>query len=90
VLSAADTIADFLSGTDKIDLSQIDADSGTAGVQQFTFIGSDAFSATAGELRFGFNGTDTYIKADRDGDGAADLVILLSGEIVPLTADFIL
>ena len=88
--AAADTIADFLPGTDRIDLSQIDADAATPGRQAFTFIGSDAFSATAGELRYGFNGTETYLKGDLDGDGAADLVILLSGEIVPLVADFIL
>jgi Ca2+-binding RTX toxin-like protein len=90
LLAAADTIADFMSGTDKIDLSQIDADTGMAGVQQFTFIGSGAFSATPGELRYGFNGTDTYLKADRDGDGAADLVVILSGAVTPLAADFIL
>ncbi|HYI47162.1 MAG TPA: M10 family metallopeptidase C-terminal domain-containing protein [Allosphingosinicella sp.] len=51
VASSTDLIADFLSGTDRIDLSQIDADLGTAGRQVFTFIGTEAFSATAGELR---------------------------------------
>ena len=65
----ADRITDFLSGTDKIDLSAIDADSGTTGNQSFSFIGNDAFSGTAGELRFNVNGTDTLLKADLDGDG---------------------
>ncbi|HYI49486.1 MAG TPA: calcium-binding protein [Allosphingosinicella sp.] len=88
--SAADRIADFLSGTDKIDLSSIDADAGTSGNQAFTFIGTDAFSAIAGEVRFNFNGTDTYVKADMDGDGAADLVIILSGSVTPLASDFML
>jgi Ca2+-binding RTX toxin-like protein len=89
-LGAADRITDFVSGSDKIDLSQIDADSGTAGLQGFTFVGNDAFTATAGELRYWFNGTDTCIKADWDGDGAADLVFILSGDVVPLASDFVL
>jgi Ca2+-binding RTX toxin-like protein len=88
--SAEDRIVDFLSGTDKIDLSAIDADAGTSGNQAFSFIGTDAFSAIAGEVRYNFNGTDTYVKADIDGDGAADLVIILSGSVTPLGSDFVL
>jgi hypothetical protein len=41
-------------------------------------------------LRYGINGTNTYLKADWDGDGAADLVVILSGAVTPLAADFIL
>jgi Ca2+-binding RTX toxin-like protein len=89
-VGTADTIADFVSGEDKIDLAQIDAGFWTPGQQHFSFIGSDAFSATAGELRYVFNGTDTVIKGDWDGDGAADFVLFLSGQITPLATDFIL
>jgi Ca2+-binding RTX toxin-like protein len=88
--SAADRIIDFQSGTDKIDLSGIDANSGTSGNQAFTFIGAGAFSAIAGEVRYNFDGTDTYVKADMDGDGAADFVIILSGSVTPLASDFVL
>ena len=90
VLGASDTITDFVSSEDRIDLSGIDADFSAGGDQAFTFIGGDQFSGMAGELRYSFNGTDTYIKGDTDGDGGADLVIILSGELVPLASDFIL
>ncbi len=88
--SGADCITDFLSGTDTIDLSLIDANSGSAGNQAFTFIGNSAFSNAAGELRFVVSGSDTLLKADLDGDGAADLTIILSGIVTPLASDFVL
>lgn len=87
---SADIILDFASGTDLIDLSSIDADSGTAGDQAFTLIGSGAFSGTAGELRRLFDGVDSWLQADTDGDAAADFEIMLSGQVTPLAADFIL
>jgi Ca2+-binding RTX toxin-like protein len=86
----ADRIADFLPGTDRIDLSAIDADSGATGNQAFAFIGEAAFGGIAGQLRWRFDGTDTWIEGDLDGDGAADLAIVLSGVAVPAAADFIL
>ena len=43
-----DQILDFTPGTDKIDLSRIDANSLVAGDQAFNWIGSNAFSGTAG------------------------------------------
>ncbi|SFE15424.1 peroxidase family protein [Nitrosomonas sp. Nm166] len=46
-----DTITDFTSGIDHIDLSAIDADTGVAGDQAFTFIGEAVFSA-AGQVRY--------------------------------------
>jgi Ca2+-binding RTX toxin-like protein len=85
---SADIIVDFASGADLIDLSSIDADSGTAGDQAFTLIGSGAFSGTAGELRSLFDGVDSWLQADTDGDMAADFEIMLSGEVVPLSGDF--
>lgn len=86
----ADRITDFVSGEDKIDISTVDAAFWTSGDQAFSFIGTDAFSGIAGELRYQFNGTDTVIKGDTDGDGAADLVIVLSGAVTPLASDFFL
>ncbi len=47
-----DTITDFLRGTDLIDLSAIDAISGTAGNDAFTFVGSSVAAGAAGTLGF--------------------------------------
>ncbi len=62
-----DTVTDFISGEDMIDLSQ-------SGVV-FNFVNDAAFSNTAGELRYA-NGVLT---GDVDGDGSADLSINLNG-----------
>jgi Ca2+-binding RTX toxin-like protein len=89
-LGTADRITDFVAGEDRIDLAGVDAGFWTPGQQHFAFIGSTAFSNTAGELRYSFDGTDTYVQADWDGDGAADIEIVLTGQIVLAAADFIL
>jgi Ca2+-binding RTX toxin-like protein len=53
-----DHILDFTPGSDKADLSRIDANSLAAGDQAFTWIGSNGFSHMAGELRIqDLNGT---------------------------------
>ncbi|HEX8308565.1 MAG TPA: M10 family metallopeptidase C-terminal domain-containing protein [Allosphingosinicella sp.] len=85
-----DKILDFASGSDKIDLSRIDADTLTAGDQAFSFIGSNAFSGTAGQLRAYQDGANWFVEGDTDGNGAADLVIQLTVTAGPLTqADFL-
>lgn len=86
---AADLIADFsqVQG-DRIDLSAIDAIAGGED-DAFIFIGSAAFTV-AGQLRSTFTGLNTLIEADNDGDGAADLAILLTGRHTLTAADFIL
>jgi Ca2+-binding RTX toxin-like protein len=88
--SAADRITDFVSGTDRIDLSGLDANSSLSGDQAFTFIGAGAFSGTAGELRSAWNGTDTIVQGDTDGDGIANFEIVLTGHITPVASDFLL
>jgi Ca2+-binding RTX toxin-like protein len=45
--AAADTILDFLRGTDKIDLSAIDANPATGADDAFAFIGTAAFHNVA-------------------------------------------
>ena len=89
--TVADTILDFSQADgDLIDLSEIDANSGTAGDQSFTFIGDAAFSGTAGELRTYSDGTTTFVAGDVDGDGTADFFIKLDGDIALAGADFVL
>jgi Ca2+-binding RTX toxin-like protein len=76
--SGIDTIYDFSSGQkDLIDLTAIDANTNVARTQAFHFIGTDAFSKQSGELRYEKQGGDTYILADVNGDGKADLTIRL-------------
>jgi Ca2+-binding RTX toxin-like protein len=87
IASAMDRIVDFATG-DKIDLSQIDANSGAANDQAFAFVGTNAFTGTAGELRYEISGGATYVYGDTDGDGSADLVIMLAGSHAMAGADF--
>ncbi|HEX8262376.1 MAG TPA: M10 family metallopeptidase C-terminal domain-containing protein [Allosphingosinicella sp.] len=77
--SAVDHITDFASGSDKIDLSGIDANSLLGGDQAFSWIGSNAFggsgAASAGELRAYQSGGNWFVEGDTNGDGNADLII---------------
>jgi len=80
-----DTITDFNSAQDVIDLSSIDADSTVSGNQAFSFIGSGSFS-TAGQVRF----ENGMVYADIDGDSIADLQISLMGVSALSASDFVL
>ncbi len=85
-VAASDTILDFEHGVDKIDLSQIDAISTTAGEQSFQFIDTNVFTRHAGELNY-MNGV---VSGDVNGDGLADFRIVI-GNKSPLSAvDFVL
>ncbi len=78
--SLADIITDFSTiGGDRINLTALDAKTGTGGNQDFEWIATKAFSSTAGELRYVKASGNTYIEGDVDGDGIADLVIRLNG-----------
>jgi hypothetical protein len=87
---ATDTIGDFLSGVDAIDLTGIDADTSAEGNQAFSFIGSAAFSGKAGELRV-YNGgsVGNVVAVDVNGDSVADLMINL-GSAQAVSGDFLL
>jgi Ca2+-binding RTX toxin-like protein len=92
-----DTINGFDRGAvqDRIDLSAIDANTLTAGVNDaFTFIGSAAYSATgsAGQLRLvGLGGANAVIvEADINGDRVGDFQIFVNLATVMLATDFVL
>lgn len=80
---APDSIMDFKqSQKDKIVLSELG---------ELDFIGkAEAFSGAASEVGYDFNGGNTYVVADVDGDGLADMHIMLKGEIDLTASDFIL
>lgn len=85
-LGATDVIVDFSRGSDKIDLSGIDANSGIAGDQAFSFIGNGAFTA-AGQVRTYQEAGNYFIAGDINGDGIADFVIQINAPVV--ATDFI-
>lgn len=77
----ADIIKDFEIGTDHIDLSAFSG---------LSFIGTTGFSGAA-EVRAVVNGAgDTLVRVDVDGDGSADMKIILSGVSGITADDFIL
>ena len=69
---------------DFIDLSLIDAKTGQPLDQDFTLV--DAFSGSQGELVVAYHATGPYagfttVRGDVDGDGAADFVIKIDGDV---------
>jgi hypothetical protein len=74
---------------DLINLSQIDAISGGAN-DAFTFIGSGAFSGTAGELRATLSGGSWTVQGDVNGDGIADIEMVIVSDHPIVGGDFAL
>ena len=89
-----DVIADFISGTDRVDLSGMDANTSVIGNNVFTFVGTGVFSgggaAGAGQLRYISVGGNTLIEGDVNGDGVADFQIQLTGNHTITAADLVL
>ncbi len=83
------TITDFdRAAGEQLNLTAIDANTVLAGTNPFAFIGAAAFSNTAGQLRFTTQPGQTLIQGDVNGDGTADLTILLAGITGPIAADW--
>ncbi|MET1111879.1 MAG: cadherin domain-containing protein [Allosphingosinicella sp.] len=90
-VSSRDQILDFSrSQGDKISLSAIDANANVSNNQAFAFIGTAAFSNVAGQLRYETSGGVTIVSGDVNGDGVADLQILVSGSLALVASDFVL
>jgi Ca2+-binding RTX toxin-like protein len=91
---AADHILDFVSGTDKIDLSFIDADPSTAGDNAFVLSNDGTFHNVHGEIREFFDVAHGWwvVDADVNGDGQSDFSIHVTtaGNAPLVFNDFIL
>jgi Ca2+-binding RTX toxin-like protein len=91
-LHGADTILDFEIGIDKIDFRGFDTNFDEPGRQLLSFIGTSAFAATgAGQVRYENFGTDLLVSIDYNGNGVADMQIILadhSGQTLTAT-DFL-
>jgi serralysin len=82
----ADTIRDFSTVYDHIDLRTIDARSSTAGVNDaFVFRGTAGFTGE-GQIRYSQQGTDTFVSINTDTDSTAESIIRLVG-LHTLSAD---
>ncbi len=103
VVTRYDYIEDFSKAQgDKIDLSQIDANTIATGHQGFQFIGNADFSNVAGQLRidlgeggnvFGISGVGSHfaILGDVDGNGTVDFTLQVNPVVGGITAsEFIL
>jgi VCBS repeat-containing protein len=91
VRSGSDLIRDFVRADgDKIDLSLVDAITGTEADDAFTFLGTGAFTGQAGQLRYELSGTTAYLLGDQNGDGTADFVVRLSNVADLIQSDFLL
>ena len=89
-LALSDLIKDFVHGTDKIDLSTIDANSGLDGDQAFLFGGNNA-NTVANSVTWSQDLGNTFLQIDNNGDAIADMQIVLEHAGLGLTdADFIL
>jgi autotransporter-associated beta strand protein len=77
--AAADRITDFTIGQDRLNFVKIDANAALAGDQAFGFIGTAAFVNTGiGQIRYVVAGNDLRVEADVDGNGTADMNIILA------------
>lgn len=80
--SNADVVKDFKSGVDHIDISAVSSG--------LVFIGTSSFSNSS-EVRATLNTAgNTVVRIDVDGDGAADMKIILEGVAGVTAGDFIL
>jgi Ca2+-binding RTX toxin-like protein len=84
-----DVISDFTSGIDWIDLCGVDARTGTAGNQAFSWVGTAAFTGV-GQLRYEHVGGSTIVYGNTTGDATPEFQIELTGTLTLHAWDFVL
>jgi Ca2+-binding RTX toxin-like protein len=85
-----DLITDFVPGTDKLDLTGIDADTTATGQDAFRFLGSAAFDGAAGALHITYDAAHnvTILEGDTNGDQVANFGIELAGNLTLSQSNF--
>jgi Ca2+-binding RTX toxin-like protein len=89
----ADRITDFVIGSDRLNFARIDTNAGLAGDQGFGFIGAASFGGIGvAQIRYTNSGGNLLVQADVDGNGTADMEIILQGLAggTLTSADFVL
>lgn len=81
-----DTIMDFMSGVDMIDLRLIDANVSMPSDQSFSFLGGNPFDGTPGQLMF----LSGFLSGDTNGDMQANFQVYFAGVIELYETDFFL
>lgn len=84
-----DTIADFASGSDRIDLHTMDANSTVAGRQAWVFVGITEV-LNAGELGYQPLNNGVLLQGESNGDREPDFEIFIAASSALTEADFIL
>ena len=82
-----DVVHNFVSGTDRIDLSGLDANGALSGDQAFRFTGT---TADANAVWYSTTGSSVIVSADVTGDGISDFSIRVTGLQSLAAADFLL
>jgi Ca2+-binding RTX toxin-like protein len=85
-----DTIADFAVGSEKLDLSAIDANTSSGADDAFLFVAVQTTDVVANSVTWSQSGGNTLIRADLDGDAVADFAITLTGSKTLTASDFLL
>ena len=89
----ADHITDFVAGTDKFGFQLLDANPATPAIDPLTYVGSAAFAANGtAQIHWITSGANILVEADFDGDGIADMQIVLdnAGGQTLTSSDFLL
>lgn len=88
--AAFDTVLDFVTGVDKLNLSALDANTGVAGQQNFTFAGASA-ALLANSISYVLSAGNALVRGDTDGNLAtAEFQVLLLGVNALVAGDFLL
>jgi Ca2+-binding RTX toxin-like protein len=89
--TTADVITDFVRGTDKINLSAIDASTRLSGNNDFIFNGTTKFgTSTQGEIYYKKFSDHTMVYIDNDNDSSVEMAIRLTGRHNLTASDFVL
>lgn len=88
--SHRDTILDFKTGTDKIDLTAINAMLEASGRKPFHFIAEAPLTGRPGQLHYIDFGRYLLVEGDKNGDGVADFAVKVFGSEELTGGDFLL